>query len=1003
MQTFAAPSKAVVGETVTVDCVVSQGRQHLPGVATVVSIVPSPASAQATQSGATFVPALAGPHQVYCQTADQSVSDVQGVTVEVAAGPPATIETTLAAPVAEAGAPVGVACDLYDAYGNLLEPEDLAGNLAVNAAQEIWVDPPSGAGFVVRGTLIGDYTIGCAFGDVVDETPESLTITPGIPADSIAIVQATELGPTEPTSVQCLVTDAFGNSLEGYDTEVSVLAEDGTMPGTNGLVLTGDQLSATRAGTYYVSCRVPGFFAADESPAEVLVHPGPPHHWVVELPGYAAGDCFWQNRPLPMLAMVFDAWDNEIDPDSYELAVTSVPAGAIILNGSIIISGEGDFDLEVCVVGHCQPAGNIPPFSFPDIRLDSTPPSINLTAPVRAAMMTSITNITGQAIDGISALTALEINDTIISVTPGAESQSILLPANPQWGLNIVTGEAVDECGNRRVLAQSYLYSPQYYPASTTSNAGSRAGTGLLAHLNQPVIDDDNRNDLDDIASIAEEVLLGLNFNTLVPPGTVFVQDPLRSGCSFCSWWADYGYWVRRHSSTSPSFAIGWDGPWVIYLDAIDNALALRARLENFDFPLQANGSLRECACGVQATQSTGTISAWAGADVVQATGDLGVTTVGTDIQVTVNSMDLQTTGLYLDLDCGWADFLCDLITDFVVPLLADLIENALEDVISAEIPPLIDDFLSSFGIDTGFNLPAPLSLHLNLSSGLDLLDFDGPAGTGNGELGLYAQVYPSARGSTIPAGSAHPGCCGSRGAIRRNAPQTAPTFSSIQYSFGLGLKDDVLNQVLWAAWYGGGLNLTLGEILSLAGDFNLDGVTMTIDGKLPPVIMPGTNPNQVYIGLGDAKVDATVNLAQLLGAEAEGVPPLTVGMYLSAVVGGSLDIDPTTNEIQIFLDTDNPSIYVQVTSIDDEGYQGVMTDLFTGLLELLLPELLSRALGSFPIPEFNLSALGVPIPDTILTLSNGDLGRPNTSNQCIASGSPSWGASHFCLTGSLK
>ena len=119
-----------------------------------------------------------------------------------------------------------------------------------------------------------------------------------------------------------------------------------------------------------------------------------------------------------------------------------------------------------------------------------------------------------------------------------------------------------------------------------------------------------------------------------------------------------------------------------------------------------------------------------------------------------------------------------------------------------------------------------------------------------------------------------------------------------------------------------------------------------------------------------------------------------------SAVVGGSLDIDPTTNEIMVALDP-NPQIYVEVVQIDDEGYQGVMTDLFASLLRIVVPRLLGDVLGSIPIPEFDLGALGLGI-NTTLSLSNGSLGRPNTSNSCV-SGTELLSAGHFCLTGSLQ
>lgn len=276
IETFVSPKRVVAGTEITASCVVSQDRAYLPGVAVVVAISPNPGAVTTFPTGVRFTPTVAGEYNVRCQTADQSVADVDGVTVVVEEGAPAVVETTLAATLAEAGAPVGVTCELLDAYGNALAPDPAQGFFGVQTGSELWVDPPSGVGFVVRGTAAGDHTVACTYGGLTDPTPEILTVVPGIPANTETTVDNTNLSPTEPSNVSCVVTDQWGNVLQGYDTTVQVLADDGSPPESNGLSLTGGSVSATAAGTYYVACGVEGFFAADESPAVVNVHPGPP-------------------------------------------------------------------------------------------------------------------------------------------------------------------------------------------------------------------------------------------------------------------------------------------------------------------------------------------------------------------------------------------------------------------------------------------------------------------------------------------------------------------------------------------------------------------------------------------------------------------------------------------------------------------------------------------------------------------------------------------------------
>ncbi|NIR41444.1 MAG: hypothetical protein GWN07_36855, partial [Actinobacteria bacterium] len=70
--------------------------------------------------------------------------------------------------------------------------------------------------------------------------------------------------------------------------------------------------------------------------------------------------------------------------------------------------------------------------------------------------------------------------------------------------------------------------------------------------------------------------------------------------------------------------------------------------------------------------------------------------------------------------------------------------------------------------------------------------------GDGYAELGLAVQLYPgSLRGPLDPAG---PGAIAGDGG--------PPVFQETGHGVALALKDDVLNQVLWAAWQAGAFDL---------------------------------------------------------------------------------------------------------------------------------------------------------------------------------------------------
>ena len=185
--------------------------------------------------------------------------------------------------------------------------------------------------------------------------------------------------------------------------------------------------------------------------------------------------------------------------------------------------------------------------------------------------------------------------------------------------------------------------------------------------------------------------------------------------------------------------------------------------------------------------------------------------------------------GFYIDMNFGaldFIDFLVNPILNAIVGIFESQIEAELSSAVREQVGPLLQDFLAGFEVATAIEIPAPVNMTLNLASALDMLSFKGPSGSGYGDLGLFTQVYPSSRGGGIPWNS--------RGSIRKNG--SAPSFSSSAYAFGVGLKDDLINQVLWGMWYGGGLDISDLSGLLAGGDF--DNVSLSFDALSPPCLL---------------------------------------------------------------------------------------------------------------------------------------------------------------------
>ncbi|HET6349545.1 MAG TPA: hypothetical protein VFH88_10740, partial [Candidatus Krumholzibacteria bacterium] len=158
--------------------------------------------------------------------------------------------------------------------------------------------------------------------------------------------------------------------------------------------------------------------------------------------------------------------------------------------------------------------------------------AIEVTSPPRGGMVqsgtfdVSLLDATGSACDSVSTLTSLSVDGQPVTLTGAAPCFDFSTQLNSRWGLNIITGTAHNQAGAASTFAQSYLRSPQFSAAAAAAKATSPARAaataqsvpdGFYVQLNQPLIDDNNRNDVDDIATLVDRVLNGTDLNTLLP------------------------------------------------------------------------------------------------------------------------------------------------------------------------------------------------------------------------------------------------------------------------------------------------------------------------------------------------------------------------------------------------------------------------------------------------------------------------------------------------------
>jgi hypothetical protein len=540
---------------------------------------------------------------------------------------------------------------------------------------------------------------------------------------------------------------------------------------------------------------------------------------------------------------------------------------------------------------------------------------------MQGTMDASPVSITGQACHSDDFITGLVVNGETMPVSGGQRCESFELNQESRWGMSVISGRVEAESGPTGYLAQSYLRSPTYFAPAAAPDPDAQVEHALFVQLNQEAIDDGDRQDIDDMATLLGLATGGIDLSSLIDPTTPIAQT------------GGWDIYVTGLSHDQPALS----------LVAIAGGLHFVYVIGNLNLPLVFDCTCTLCECWFAGGDGTGTVHI--GAVDTESDIMLSLATGGSPNAVFVNVVT-QISDLDITADQWFLDFMLSIVEAFIVDgLVADL-EAELSQMMAVEAAPLIEDAIASFKCPESVALPGG-DISLAVESGLSWLEF----APGYGQLGLQVQVLPPALGHAAGQGAIQAG----------GAP---PSFAGGP-AVGAGLKDDLLNQFFWAAWQAGTFDLS---------DMAIGpGVVISTFAHLPPVVMPGQSGNQIEIGIGDLQIDATIDPDLIEGAGSLS-QPVEAELYVSALATVSLGVDAGTGRLIVV----DPTVetWVQVTSAEGvPDPQAVATPVME-LAEALLPFLLGELFAALPFPELDLSGIeGVP-PGTTLEVSFGSIDR---------------------------
>lgn len=508
-----------------------------------------------------------------------------------------------------------------------------------------------------------------------------------------------------------------------------------------------------------------------------------------------------------------------------------------------------------------------------------------------------------------------------------------------EHGLNMLRIDLEDALGVRREVRQSFQYSEAYWPMDPANPDGARVPDGILMFLASEVIDDGDRSDVDDLATIFETYFQNIDLGSMIPsPAAVQTVDVFLYECT-------YTVYVSNITHAPPR----------VYLQPGNGTLRVLIYIDDF------YARVRATAPGWWCPDMNSDVTA----DRVTVDTTTRITMSNGAVNATIQSNNVTFQNLQID-DDNW---FVNLVLGIFRGTIQDALESAFEDQIADMVPQLLEDTLAQLALDQAIEIPGFLpgqaATSVTLDSELSSLQLT-PTGM---TVGLApVMMAPAHLTPYTPLGS-----------IARDSCLTGvvPSFALREsHALELALFDDVLNELLYSVYMGGALELDIDP--ATLGGFDLSGygisdLLMHASFMLPPIAEWCDDAQPLRLQVGDIAITATmsfltqpVEVLMYASFEAEGDIALVAGE------AGGYELGLLVNELS-FVDVEIADITEGV-----EGLVPVIKDLIeTQLLPSLLEGLTGSALGSFPIPEIDLSALadGIP-PGTVIAIDPQDLWR---------------------------
>jgi hypothetical protein len=863
-----------------------------------------------------------GEYELACVDAVSGGTDGTPSVVDVSPGIADSVETSLAVSEVKAGTQLAVECAAWDGLGN-----------PIYGPFEVVVSPDDGVwqqGTLLTPTKVGKLQVTCVVDAIHMGNAVPLTVVPNVPQKIFTELAANEVVAGKSVKISCQATDYWENHVTGFPMVVVVPPK---------LSLQGLAISGTETGIFEVKCvpQAEEWVLFQLHPQTLTVVPGAPALMKVELvpdkPVYKVLD------KTHLQVAVRDMYGNLLpDAPLQPIQVTAAdgtPTDGVVETQSATYKflAEGAYKFTVVSAQDAGVKAQVV------VNVDGSGPLLSIDYPERGETIDDkpVVNVSGTVSDDVTGLESFTINGEEVSVNVDQSFSQIVVAHH---SVNHLVAEAKDAGGETTRTTRAFAFSDRWYKASGGADV-TFVPEGFQLFLSETFVDDGNHDheDPDDLATILEVILGGLDFASLLP-------NPIYNA-------NNYKVFITNVTLDEPQVA----------MDLIEAALAMNLTFGDFTAKVDAQGSCSvlgvDLCPDVSGTLTVDSINLYAIMDVHAEAG--GVAVVLKDFQLGVSGIALNLSGL---------GSLLDPILNGIISLFESQVEQALAGQLQGMLPDLVAQLFEAFQLDQNLEIPGLVagaeSTTVNLKTTYALLELS-PSGI---KMVFDARASSGKKILHAPLGALGRGSCA--------GPDGAPFAIDTSKEVSVALFDDLLNQLLFAVWWGGALNITLDEaVLAGLGDqlagYGLTEPTIQLDFFLPPMLSDCNDEQALRLAIGDLYVQAQF---KMLGQ------PITLGMFLTATGDASLSlVQGESGQMEFGITVDQVGLFdYEIVSVT-EGFE----ELIPMLEELLADDVLASALsgiagqslGGIALPEIDLGGLipGVA-PGTALTISPVSLER---------------------------